>query len=56
MAKLKKVSDLVLVEKDGEQIEVHPGTLENHKQLGWKVVEQQPARLSPEPEPENDDE
>jgi hypothetical protein len=28
----------VKMEKDGEQIEVSPLVVENHKQLGWKVV------------------
>jgi hypothetical protein len=33
---------LILVEKDGERIEIHPLALENCKQLGWKVVEEKP--------------
>jgi hypothetical protein len=28
----------VSMEKDGETIEVSPLVVENHKQLGWKVV------------------
>lgn len=31
--------ELIPVEKDGEYIEVHPSTIEQHKQLGWKVTE-----------------
>jgi hypothetical protein len=38
--KKKKVSDskLVLMEKDGEQLEVHPTTVESHKAVGWTVI------------------
>lgn len=44
--------ELILVEKDGAQIRVHPGTLENHKQLGWMVVEETAKAASEEtPEP-----
>jgi hypothetical protein len=31
---------LIAVTKDGATIKVHPGTLENHIQLGWKVVDE----------------
>lgn len=30
----------VEMSKDGKTIVVHPGTLENHKQLGWMVVKE----------------
>ena len=55
--KRKADDGLVLVEKDGEQIRVHPLSLENHKQLGWKPVEE--PTVSEETaggEPESDDE
>jgi hypothetical protein len=39
---------LIKVEKDGEMIEISPLTLENHKQLGWKVVEAEPDGVSTE--------
>ena len=29
---------LILVEKDGEQIAVHPDALADHQRLGWKIV------------------
>lgn len=39
MSKKNEESDeLILVEKDSEQIRVHPLALEDHKRLGWKVV------------------
>jgi predicted fused transcriptional regulator/phosphomethylpyrimidine kinase len=31
----------VKMTKDGETIEVHPSVVEDHKHLGWKVVEVQ---------------
>jgi hypothetical protein len=34
---------LVLMEKDGEQLRVHPTTVEAHKAVGWKVVEDSKA-------------
>lgn len=37
------MDELILVEKDGEQIRVHPLALEDHKRLGWKVVEKESA-------------
>ena len=47
--------ELILIEKDGEQIRVHPGTLENHLSLGWKKVE--PAEeVAEEPAEESDEE
>jgi membrane protein involved in colicin uptake len=33
-----KARQLVLVEKDGQRIKVHPHTLEAHKRLGWVEV------------------
>ena len=48
--------ELILIEKNGEQIRVHLGTLENHKLLGWTVVEstveEVPVDVVPIPEPE----
>jgi len=29
----------ILIEKDGFQISVNPGTLANHLELGWQVVD-----------------
>jgi hypothetical protein len=43
MKKNEESDELILVEKDGEQIRVHPLALANHKQLGWKVVGEAPA-------------
>ena len=37
----------VLMEKDGERLEVHPATVKAHEAVGWKVVE-----AKPEPKPE----
>lgn len=34
--------EFIKVTKDGETIEVHPLALEDHKRLGWKVVEAEP--------------
>lgn len=55
------MSEFVKMTKDGETIEVSPLTVENHKLLGWVVVEEaeaaQPAEAAaveetePEPEP-----
>lgn len=42
---------LILVEKDGQQISIHPGTLENHKQLGWIVVDEAPSAPEPKAAP-----
>jgi hypothetical protein len=39
---------LVLVEKDGEQIRVHPFTLANHLELGWKIVQISAENVSTE--------
>jgi hypothetical protein len=51
------MSEFIKITKDGETIEVHPLTLEDHKHLGWKVVEapaevEAPAAAQPEPKPE----
>lgn len=32
------MTQLIKMTKDGAEIEVSPLTVENHKQLGWKVV------------------
>lgn len=34
---------LVAMTKNGETIHVHPLAVEDHKSLGWKVVEAQPV-------------
>ena len=34
---------LVAMTKNGETIHVHPLAVEDHKSLGWKVVEDQPV-------------
>ncbi|MEH6483031.1 MULTISPECIES: hypothetical protein [Pseudomonas] len=31
-------SHLITVKKDGEELEVHPACLADHKRLGWKEV------------------
>jgi hypothetical protein len=42
----------VSMKKEGETIEVHPSVVENHKQLGWKVVDAEAeAPESPESTP-----
>ncbi len=33
---------LVWMEKDGERLEVHPTTVQSHRSVGWKVVENLP--------------
>ena len=45
------MDELILVEKDGEQIRIHPLALEDHKRLGWKVVEEKAAATEAEAEP-----
>lgn len=43
-------NDFIKMTKDGETIDVHPLAVENHKQLGWVVVEpekQPPAEEQP---------
>jgi hypothetical protein len=30
--------ELILVEKDGEQIRIHPDALADHQRLGWVVA------------------
>lgn len=37
------MSEFIKVKKDGQVIEVHPDALENHKQLGWVIVVDEPA-------------
>ena len=32
-------SEFVKMEKDGEVIEVHPETVQSHKNAGWAIVE-----------------
>lgn len=51
MTKNEESDELILVEKDGEQIRIHPLALEDHKRLGWKVVEAEvPAEAESEKE------
>lgn len=45
---------LIEVEKDGEKIKISPLTLENHKQLGWKMVGGE-ADAEPEVEPTDEE-
>lgn len=47
----KPASQFVAMKKDGETIEVNPLCVEDHKKLGWKVVEE----IKPEAEPEAPD-
>ena len=51
--------EMILIEKGGEQIRVHPDALADHKRIGWTVVEpqaeeqpQEAPAVPPEPEPE----
>lgn len=39
--------ELVLMQKDGVELEVHPTTVEAHKAAGWKVVESVPDEPVP---------
>lgn len=32
--------ELILVEKDGEQIRISPLTLDSHQEHGWKIVDE----------------
>lgn len=41
------MSEFIKVKKDGQVIEVHPDALENHKQLGWVVVDEPVAEEKP---------
>ncbi len=38
--------------KEGETIEVHPSVVEDHKRLGWKIVEAAEAKTEKEVEVE----
>lgn len=51
------MSKLILIEKNGQRIEVHPETLGSHLKVGWWVVpvEQEPEK-EPEPEQESESE
>lgn len=42
----------VLMEKNGEQLEVHPNVVEAHQQVGWVVVEKKEKPSDPKPAPE----
>lgn len=46
------MSEFIKVKKDGQVIEVHPDALENHKQLGWVVVDEPAAEEKPVEKPE----
>lgn len=39
------MSEFIKLEKNGEQIDVHPLSLANHLELGWKVVIEQPEAV-----------
>lgn len=39
--------ELVTMTKNNETIHVHPLAVEDHKSLGWKIVEAQPAVEKP---------
>jgi len=41
----------IKITKDGETIQVHPSVVDDHKRLGWQVVE---TKSEPEPESEED--
>lgn len=45
-----KSTGLILMEKNGEQLEVHPTTVESHKLAGWKVMESAPQKEAEVPE------
>ena len=58
MAPKKKImsdSNFVVMEKNGEQIEVHPMAVENHKSLGWTVVGGDQVNVEPENEAESEE-
>lgn len=45
--------EMILVEKNGEQIRVHPDALADHQRLGWKIVEGESVSVeTPEAKPE----
>lgn len=35
------MSNLIVIEKDGERLPVHPRALAEHQKLGWRVAEDQ---------------
>ncbi len=48
---MSKKNEFVKMTKPGEEpIKVHPSVVENHKQLGWKVVEEPKEEAAAEPE------
>lgn len=53
------MSKFIKMTKEGETIEVHPSVVEDHKRLGWKVVEPEPVQdepaAQPVPEPVQDE-
>jgi len=42
--------EFVKMIKEGETIEVHPSVVEDHKRLGWKIVEEAQAEVKTEAE------
>ncbi len=42
----------IKITKEGETIEVHPSVVEDHKRLGWKIVEEAEAKTKKEVEVE----
>lgn len=42
----------VKMEKDGQTIDVNPSVVEDHKRLGWKVVEVPAEKPEKEKKPE----
>jgi hypothetical protein len=42
------MSEFIKVTKDNQIIEVHPDALEDHKRLGWKIVEEAAESVSVE--------
>lgn len=48
------MDEFIEVEKDGEHIWVHPLALEDHKRLGWKVVETEAVAAETEDAPESE--
>ncbi len=42
----------IKITKEGETIEVHPSVVEDHKRLGWKIVEEAEAKTEKEVEVE----
>jgi hypothetical protein len=45
------MSEFIKMTKEDETIEVHSSVVEDHKRLGWKVVESEPVQAEPVAQP-----